>query len=246
VRKAWLQLVEEVLGLTDVTFVHLAQAVAETLRISVPTLVDAASGRLSAERSDARLQQWSRSLIQSVGIELTVNGREHIPEHEAIVVMSNHQSHYDIPVLYQSLGLRLRMVAKAELFRIPLWGEAMRRAGMIEVDRSDSVAARRNLDRAREALASGTSIWIAPEGTRSPDGSLGEFKKGGFHLAQDVGARILPVTIDGTRRVLPAKGLHIESNQAVRVTVHAPVTTGSGATIDELVQQVRERIESAL
>jgi len=229
-----------------VTLVYLAQAVAQTLRITLPTLVDAASGRLQAERSDARLEQWSRSLIQFARIELTVNGREHIPEQEALVVMSNHQSHYDIPVLYQSLGLRLRMVAKTELFRIPLWGEAMRRVGMIEVDRSDPVAARRSLQHARGELARGTSIWIAPEGTRSPSGRLGEFKKGGFHLAQDVGARILPVTIDGTRRVLPAKAYHVEPGQAVRVTVHPPVATSADVSIDELVQKVRQIIESAL
>jgi 1-acyl-sn-glycerol-3-phosphate acyltransferase len=226
--------------------VYLTHAIAETLRITLPTLVEAATGHLSQERSDARLEDWSRSVIRFARIELTVVGREHIPENEALVVMSNHQSHYDIPVLYQSLGLRLRMVAKTELFRVPLWGAAMRRVGMIEVDRSNPPAARRSLENARDALRSGTSIWIAPEGTRSRSGLLGEFKKGGFHLAQDVGARILPVTIDGTRRVLPSKGRQVEPDQAVRVTVHPPIPAGSGASIDELVRQVRGVIESAL
>ncbi len=137
--------------------------------------------------------------------------------------MSNHQSLYDIPVLFQTLDLRVRMVAKTELFKVPIWAQAMRASGFVEVDRKNRHRAMESLDNARTALASGTSIWIAPEGTRSDTGELLPFKKGGFHLALGTGARILPVSIDGTREALVARGFRVRNGANVRVTVHPPV-----------------------
>jgi 1-acyl-sn-glycerol-3-phosphate acyltransferase len=206
-----------------VTLRHLAHATFHTLRICVPTVVQGAIGTLTTETCDERLDSWSRAIVRYARIDLTVIGKELVPPGEAFVVMSNHQSLYDIPVLFQSLGLRVRMVAKTELFKVPIWSGAMRNAGFVEIDRANRVAAMRSLDRAREAIKAGTSIWIAPEGTRSPTGALAEFKKGGFHLASGTGARILPVSIDGTRNVLTAKGRVVHDDQKVRVTISAPI-----------------------
>ena len=227
---------------------HLLHAAAVTLRISVPTIVEALRGTLTPEVCDARLAWWSQQLVTKAEIGLQVTGTEHVGVGSAFVVMSNHQSHYDIPVLYQSLPLRLRMVAKSELFRIPIWAQAMRAAGFVELDRGARDRAIQSLDRAKEALAKKTSIWIAPEGTRSRDGALGPFKLGGFHLATGAGARILPVTISGTRRTLPAKGAHVTNGSVVRVTVHRPIDPADfGAEVREpLVQAVRLAIESGL
>ena len=100
---------------------QLLQAVYATLRISVPTIVDAMRGRLSAQTCDERLAWWSKRLLSNAQVSLQTSGLAHAPSGEAFVVMSNHQSLYDIPALYQALPLRLRMVAKAELFRIPIW-----------------------------------------------------------------------------------------------------------------------------
>ncbi|HTA90353.1 MAG TPA: 1-acylglycerol-3-phosphate O-acyltransferase, partial [Polyangiaceae bacterium] len=182
---------------------HLLHAASVTLRISVPTIIQALRGTLTPELCDARLDWWSKQLLTKAAISLQITGAERARTGAAFVVMSNHQSHYDIPVLYQSLPLRLRMVAKSELFRIPIWAQAMRAAGFVELDRGARERAIQSLERAKQALAQHTSIWIAPEGTRSRDGALGPFKLGGFHLAAGAGARILPVTISGTRRVLP-------------------------------------------
>src|SRR5450755_1654087 len=224
---------------------HLLHAAAVTLRISVPTIVEALRGTLTPEVCDARLVWWSQQLVTKAEIDLQVTGTENVGVGSAFVVMSNHQSHYDIPVLYQSLPLRLRMVAKSELFRIPIWAQAMRAAGFVELDRGARDRAIQSLDRAKEALAKKTSIWIAPEGTRSRDGTLGPFKLGGFHLATGAGARILPVTISGTRRTLPAKGAHVTNGSVVRVTVHRPIDPADfGAEVREpLVQAVRLAIE---
>lgn len=226
------------------TLRHLTNAVYHTLRICVPTVVQGALGSLTTETCDRRLDSWSKSIVAYARIDLEVIGRERVPSGEAFVVMSNHQSLYDIPVLFQSLDLRVRMVAKAELFRVPIWAGAMRQAGFVEIDRKNRVAAMRSLDRARAAIRAGTSIWIAPEGTRSPSGELGEFKKGGFHLATGTGARILPVSIRGTRNVLTAKGREVHDGQKVRVVIGDaidPKEYGSKPN-DPLVHTVRHAI----
>src|SRR5687768_11848711 len=114
---------------------HLAKAALETARISLPTIFEATAGTIQAETCDARLEEWSRKLLKDAGIDLVVLGNDP-PESESFVIMSNHQSLYDIPVLFQTLHRRIRMVTKTELFRIPIWGRAMRAAGFVEVDRS--------------------------------------------------------------------------------------------------------------
>ena len=227
---------------------HLLRAAGVTLQISIPTLFDALFGRLTPEICDRRLDWWSKRLLGQAQVSLETEGLEHARGAGAFVVMSNHQSLYDIPALYQTLPLRLRMVAKAELFRIPIWAQAMRVAGFVELDRSARERAIESLDRAKAALALGTSIWIAPEGTRSRDGSLGPFKLGGFHLAAGAGARILPVTVAGTRSILPARGARVVAGAIVRVTVHPPIDPAryGNEVNDSLVQAVRGSIASAL
>lgn len=226
---------------------HLANAAFHTLRICIPTVIQSALGTLTTPTCDARLDSWSASLVRYAKIELDVSGLEHAPLDEAFVVMSNHRSHYDIPVLFQALRpRRLRMVAKAELFRVPIWAGAMRAAGFVEVNRSNRIAAMRSLERAREAIRGGTSIWIAPEGTRGTGEELGSFKKGGFHLAVGAEARILPVAVLGTERVLPARGTHITDGQRIVVRVLPPIDPKQHPEphLKGLMAAVRASIES--
>lgn len=227
---------------------HLARAIIETLQISVPTVLDSARGSLTPERCDRRLDSWSRRLLEQARVELSVSGMERLPEHEPFVVMSNHQSLYDIPVMYQALKRRLRMVAKKELFQIPLWAQAMRSAGFVELDRARSERAIASLKAAEQVLGEGTSIWIAPEGTRSRTGRLGPFKKGGFHLALSAGVRILPVTIDGTRDVLTAHGWSVKAGAKVRVVASEPVDPRQYGLekLGDLVQVVRASVAAHL
>ncbi len=227
---------------------HIAHAIWETLRISVPTLWEGLRGTLTPEASDRRLARWSRALVERAHVDLTVEGSERATPGESFVIMSNHQSLYDIPVIYQALQRRIRMVAKKELFRVPLWGRAMERAGFIALDRDSRERSHQSLLASAAELSHGTSIWIAPEGTRSHDGALGEFRKGGFHLALQSRARILPLTLIGTRAVLPAKGAHITDGCHVRVVVHAPIDAAAYGEErrDELVARVRDTIASAL
>jgi 1-acyl-sn-glycerol-3-phosphate acyltransferase len=207
------------------TLRHLVHAIVETARISAPTLVAGVTGTLTPEICDERLFSWSGRILEEAKVDLHVSGLERAPANETFVIMSNHQSLYDIPVLFQALRRRVRMVAKRELFAIPGWGRAMRLAGMVEVDRGDRAKAIQSLDNAKVALSHGTSIWIAPEGTRGPGDHLLPFKQGGFHMALSIGARILPVSLEGTSRILTAHGRTVHEGIRVQVTVGEPIAT---------------------
>jgi 1-acyl-sn-glycerol-3-phosphate acyltransferase len=226
----------------------LARAVATTAMASLHVLYDSTRGGLTPAGADVHIDRWSRALVEQVRLELEVVGREKAPRTETFVVMSNHQSLYDIPVLFQALDQRMRMIAKTELFKVPLWSTAMRRCGFIEIDRGNRSRAADSLKAAQAALDNGTSIWIAPEGTRSLTGELLPFKKGGFHLALAARARILPVTIDGTREVLPAKGRTVRRGVKVKVTLADPIDTKhfQRRDRDRLADAVREAIQAHL
>jgi 1-acyl-sn-glycerol-3-phosphate acyltransferase len=231
-----------------VTAPHIAHAIWQTLRISVPTIWQGVWGTLTPEIVDRRLASWSSRIVQRASIDLRVQGREHATPGESFVVMSNHQSLYDVPVIYQALQRRIRMVAKKELFRVPIWGRAMRAAGFICLDRQSRERSRQTLLASADILQHGTSIWIAPEGTRSKTGEVGEFRKGGFHLALQSGARILPVSISGTRAVLPAKGARITDGCTVQVVVHPPVDSRAFGEQrrEELIAVVRSTIAGSV
>lgn len=227
---------------------HLSLASAHTFLVSVWALWAAGRGRLTDEAEDRWLDWWSARILADAAMTLEVHGAEHMQPHQSYVIMSNHQSFYDIPVVYQALRRRIRMVAKKELFRIPVWAQAMRSAGFVELDRQHRDRAIASLGRAEAALHAGCSIWIAPEGTRSKTGALGPFKKGGFHLAINGRTPILPVTIVGTRAALPANGWRVRSGVHVRVMVSAPVDPApwGHARRDELIAVVRAAIEQHL
>jgi 1-acyl-sn-glycerol-3-phosphate acyltransferase len=226
----------------------------ETLAISFPTVLDAALGRLQKDVCDDRLARWGDRLVENAAMTLEVRGREHLAPGKAYLVMSNHQSHYDIPVLFHVLGRNLRMVAKIELFKLPVFGKAMQEAGFIAIDRADRHRAVASLAVAKEKLAQGTSVWIAPEGTRSRTGELLPFKKGGFMIAMETSWPILPVTIKGTRDALPAHGRRSSKGARVTVTLHPVVETSRYLDLpvsareqrDLLLRDVRDEIASAL
>lgn len=204
----------------------LARAAVETLRISVPTLVDWALDRTDYHRCDGRLDSWSRRLVEQAQIEIETTGLEHVDRERSYVVMSNHQSHYDIPVVFQSLGIRVRMIAKTELFKIPVMGRAMLDSGFIELDRSNRRLALVSMRKAKtRILHDQLSVWIAPEGTRSKDGSVGEFKTGGFYLALDAQVPILPVTIIGSIDVLRSGERVVHRGKTVKVVIGRPIPT---------------------
>lgn len=224
------------------------RGMAETLAISAPTVIEAFQGRVERPICDDRLARWSRRLLEQADVRLDVHGFDRIPTDETFVVMSNHRSLYDIPVLFQAFPRTLRMVTKTELFRVPVWGQAMRAAGFIEVDRKNRRRAIESLRAARATLDSGVNVWIAPEGTRSRTGELGRFKMGGFMLALETGRRIVPVTLRGTENILPADGALVRRGAQVRVDFGEPIDAASFGTErrDELIAHVRQTMTSML
>ncbi len=222
--------------------------IARTLAISVPTVVDAVRGRVTIERCDQRLRRWATGLLDHAEVTRVVLNLERVPADETFILMSNHRSLYDVPLLFESFPRTLRMVTKSELFRVPIWGPAMREAGFIEMDRKNSARAKEGLEVAKTRLAGGINVWIAPEGTRSRTGELGAFKSGGFRLAIGTGLRILPVAVRGTERILRADGMLVNRGASVEIEFGAPVDPAPYANgrRTELVKLVREAILAML
>jgi 1-acyl-sn-glycerol-3-phosphate acyltransferase len=222
-----------------------ARIVLWTAKISLATVADAALGRLDRETVDRRLKRWGQAILDIAEMTLDVRGRDAVDWSQAYIVMSNHQSLIDIPVVAVTVPGSLRFVAKKELFRVPVWGSAMRAAGIISIDRANRDSAIASLRGAGDSLRSGVHIWIAPEGTRSLDGHLGTLKKGGFVLAMETGTPILPVVIDGTRH---ARKKHVRE---IVKGVHATVTFGqpipvAGKDRDALMREVESFFRAGL
>lgn len=188
---------------------------------------------------------WARIILRLSCISIAVNGRHHIDPRRSYIVMSNHQSHYDVLALVTTLPLQLRWVIKKELRTIPVFGLGCERLGHIYIDRSNPEKARQSLKTAEDKIRNGASITFFPEGTRSPDGNLLPFKKGGFVIALATQTPILPVTITGSRRILPKKSLRVVPGK-ITVMIHEPVSISryTNDTKESLIKHVRSCIEA--
>jgi 1-acyl-sn-glycerol-3-phosphate acyltransferase len=180
-------------------------------------------------------------------VRVTKEGGDDLTPSAPYIFACNHQSQFDIPVLHGFLGHDFRWLAKKELFQVPIWGAAMRAAGYIAIDSSQGREALRSLSAAAAEVAAGKSVVIFPEGTRSPDGRLGDFKAGGMQLAIKAGVPIVPVAIKGTHRVLP-KGKLLVTPGEVTVRVGAPMEVKGCRPREkhDLALQVRARVADML
>lgn len=217
-------------------------AVKRLLSTSAVTVRDARKGKLTREIVDQRCEAMGTGWLKDAQIDLVVKGLDALDLSKPYLFMSNHQSLFDIPVLFAVLKGRLRMVTKKELFRVPIWGQALQVAEFIAIDRKDRYKAVESLKEAARLMQSGINVWIAPEGTRSKDGKLLPFKKGGFMLALETGATIVPVAIKGTLRVIPKKSFRLRLGQHVEVEFGEPIEASeySLETRDALMKRVRE------
>ena len=185
---------------------------------------------------------WSRLILVTTGVSVDVTGLERLEPGRTYVFVSNHQSIYDIPILFWSLPYQLRIIAKESLGNIPFLGWHLRRTGHMLVDR-------RHPDRSRifgwasRLTSNGLSLIVFPEGTRSRDGRVARFKGGGFLLALQAGLPIVPLSIIGSRHVM-LKGRLATYPGAVRLVVHDPIDTRELAGLDpkEFGERVRRVI----
>jgi 1-acyl-sn-glycerol-3-phosphate acyltransferase len=194
-----------------------------------------------------RVAMWIvRTGLKAGGIRVEVTGREHVPAAESCIFMCNHVSNLDPPVIIPILPGRCSVLLKKELMSIPILGTAMRLAKFIPVERgSRREAAKASVEAAAEALRSGLSILVFPEGTRSLDGRLATLKKGPFFLAEQTGAPIVPIAISGTQRMMGKGSMWITPGVA-RVQMLAAIDPKAYATREELMQAVQAALAAAL
>lgn len=214
------------------------------------SLVSLVGGLVRAPRSlhDWVHRSWSRFLLWLAGVDVAARGLDHLRSGEAQVVVSNHQSLFDILVLFATLPVSLRFVAKSELSRIPVFSGAMRHAGHVFVDRERGTRALTVLDDAgRRMKRDGLTLCLFPEGTRSRDGRLGRFKKGAFVLAIDTQTRMVPVAVEGGSKILP-KGRKRLVPRTVHLRCAEPVPLEGLERDDrhELAGRAREAIQGLL
>jgi 1-acyl-sn-glycerol-3-phosphate acyltransferase len=191
---------------------------------------------------------WGNINLWAAGVKVHVSGMENIKPNESYIYAANHQSWFDIFAMLGKLPVQFRWLAKIELFRIPVLGRAMKASGYIAIDRGNRRRAFESLNVAAQRIQEGTSIVIFPEGTRSLDGVLQDFKKGGFVLAIQSQQPIVPVSIRGTFAILPKRGSWLLQPGRVAMTIGRPIPT-RGLTMqdrDTLIHQVREAIRSHL
>ncbi|HPW36628.1 MAG TPA: lysophospholipid acyltransferase family protein [Syntrophorhabdus sp.] len=192
-------------------------------------------------------QFWAKIHLMTSGIQVSVTGLENISS-PPYIFMCNHQSALDIFSLLNSLPVQFKWIAKRELFYIPFLGWAMKRAGYISLDRKHPREAIKAMDDAAKKIREGTNIIIFPEGTRSKDGHLLPFKKGGFSLALRAKVPIVPVGISGSNRLQP-KGSFIPNQKGViYLRIGKPVETaqGSRSAKTEIMMTVRQAIEGLM
>ncbi len=213
-----------------------------TFGSSVATLV---AGVFGGRPAAARVMRWwGRTFVRLGGWTVATEGAELLPAEGAILV-ANHQSLLDIPLLVAAFDREVKFLAKAELGRIPVFGRSMRAAGNLFVDREDPRDAVRVMRAAGEAMRRGEMIVIFPEGTRSADGSIGEFKAGAFFIARKTGAPLVPVYVGGSAAALP-KGTLVSRRAALFARVLPPVTAGGAArSLEEMAAEARRRIVAA-
>ena len=183
---------------------------------------------------------WGKGILFVSGINVTVYGLDNIDPSRSYIYMSNHQSNFDIPVLLACLPVQFRWLAKAELFKIPLFGRSMRAAGYVKIDRFNRESAFESINEAAAKMQNGVSVMIFPEGTRSRDGKIRAFKKGGFVMAVDSGAPIVPVILQGTWPIMDKSSLRINAGN-VALHIEKPIDTSGYTrhTKNDLVESVR-------
>ncbi len=191
-------------------------------------------------------RMWGRTIYWGSLSRIRARGFERLEWNQPAILMANHESYMDVPALIAACPVPLRFVARKEVFAVPIMGSAMKVTGQISVDRSNRERAIESLKAAASSIADGRTVLLFPEGTRSADGLLGPFKKGGFMLALQAGVPIVPVGVAGTRDIVPRGGWSFRPG-TVQLVVGDPIPT-EGLTVedrDTLMAQVRGAIESA-
>jgi 1-acyl-sn-glycerol-3-phosphate acyltransferase len=188
---------------------------------------------------------WAHIMLRVTRVRPMIRGKEKIIKGKSYIIISNHQSEYDILAIVTTLGIQFRWIIKRELLKVPLFGYALYKSRNIFIDRGHGETAMKSIREGMERLPEGVSLMFFAEGTRSEDGSIQPFKKGGFVMAMEKGIPILPVTVNGSRKVLPKKTLLFHPGP-IEVVVSDPIETKglSKENLQDLMDRTREVIIS--
>jgi 1-acyl-sn-glycerol-3-phosphate acyltransferase len=190
---------------------------------------------------------WGKLIILITFCRVKIIDRQNAQVGQSYIIVCNHQSLYDILTIYGYLPVEIKWVMKKELGKMPFVGIACKTLGHIFVDRRNSEKAKQSLIDAKDDVSGGVSAFFFPEGSRSTNGELTHFKKGAFRMAKTLELPILPVTISGANKVMPAKSLKICPHE-IKLIIHQPISADVVATetINSLSVQIKSIIASAL
>lgn len=194
------------------------------------------------------MRLWSRIISALMGLKISVFGTENLEPGASYIITPNHQGIADIHAMASALPVYFRWVLKKELLRIPVFGWALWCTGPIAIDRSNTANSIETLNKEKdEKLKDGWSVLIYPEGTRTPDGNLKDFKKGAFMMAVQTGIAILPVVCNGAFKILPKKTIALRPGH-VTLTICPPIPTQglSEEDVPELMSKTRQALLSEL
>lgn len=201
---------------------------------------------LNARISRAIALLWMQLVLFMAGVKIDMRGSEKLRSDKRYVFICNHQSHLDIPVLIVSLHRPLSFIAKKELFRIPFFGWGMYALGHVWIDRGNARKAHASIKQAVGRLQKDNfSLVLFPEGTRSADGTIGQFRQGSFSLVQQAGAEVVPIAIRHTSQLLPKYSLLVTAG-TVRLIVGDPIVIDESMSKADISERLHAVIRSAV
>jgi 1-acyl-sn-glycerol-3-phosphate acyltransferase len=186
---------------------------------------------------------WAYTMLAVSFVRTEIKNKAKLMKGTSYIIISNHQSLFDILALVTSLGIQFRWFIKKEVLKIPIFGYALYASRNIFIDRSNTTRAIESINKGIDRLPRGAGVMVFAEGTRSPDGQIHEFKKGGFMAAIAHKIPILPVTVNGSRRVMPKGSLVVKPGK-IQVVIGDPIDTSgyTAATVQELIDKTRQAV----
>lgn len=213
----------------------------------IATVLALALSLIGQNQTHSFVRFWGRSCLFFAGLKVKVQGSENIPIDSPAIYVSNHQSNFDIPIIYAGLPIQFRWMAKQELFRVPLFGLALKRSGFISIDRSNQRNTIHSIIAAAQRIKDGASMIIFPEGTRTPNGQLQKFKKGALLIAAKAQVPVVPIAIHGSFQIQPKDRWKINGGPLTLVILQPIPTTGlKSSDIDALTNKVHDQIANSL
>ena len=189
---------------------------------------------------------WSKLFCMISLVKVEVKGREKIKDNESYIFVANHQGAYDIFLIYGYLNHNFKWVLKHTLRKVPMVGKACEAAKHIFVDRANPKGIKRTIEEAKNTLKDGMSVVIFPEGTRSPDGKIKKFKRGAFQLAVDLNMPVVPMTINGSYKILSKTSFFVNPGK-LTLEIHDPIMPPvEGFDMDAIVEESYQKVASAL